>query len=599
MYAKCGLIGEADSIFTSCWDLDTVSCNIMISAYMKSRRLEDARRLFDVMHSKGCVSYTTMIMGFAQNDRWAEAVGIFRDMRNAGVAPNELALASVISSCSHLGGIWDCRMLHALSIKLQLEGQVLISTNLLHMYCVCSSLGEARSLFDEMPEKNIVSWNVMLNGYSKAGLVQLARELFERIPEKDVVSWGTMIDGYVQVECLSEALMLFSEMLGNGMGPNDVMVVDLISACGRSAAVNEGRQLHGAAAKRGFDCYDFVQATIIHFYAACSMIDLAHLQFEVGVKDHIASRNALIAGFLKNRMIEQARDLFNDMSTRDVFSWSTMISGYAQSEQPNMALELFSEMIASGVQPNQITMVSVCSAIASLGRFNEAKWAHEYVRRSCITFNDNLSAAIIDMYAKCSSINTALEVFYQVRDRVSTISPWNAIICGLAMHGHANLSLKTYSDLQQCPIKPNSITFIGVLSACCHAGFVDLGKKYFESMKSVYNIEPDIKHYGCMVDLLGRAGRLEEAEEIVRTMPMKADVVIWGTLLAACRTHGNLDIGERAADSLTRLEPSHGGGKVLLSNIYADAGRWDDVFLVRKEMQSGRIERSPGCSGVL
>lgn len=599
MYAKCGFVDDARYLFDCLSKLDPVSCNIMIAGYVKIGQLDNARRLFEIMPGKGCVSYTTMIMGLAQNDCWREAVEVFKDMRVAGVVPNYVTMASVMSACAHLGGIWNCRMLHVLVIKLQLEGLVLISTNLLHMYCLCSSVAEARSLFEEMPERNTVSWNVMLNGYAKAGLVDRARELFERIPAKDVVSWGTMIDGYVQVELLGEALMIYRAMLRTGVGPNDVMIVDLISACGRSMALGEGQQFHGITVKTSFDRHDFIQATIIHFYAACGRMSLARLQFEVGIKDHLASWNALIAGFIRNEMIDEARQIFNEMPERDVFSWSALIAGYAQSEQPNMALELFHQMVACGIQPNEITMVSVLSAIATLGTLKEGRWAHEYVCNNSIPLNDNLSAAIIDMYAKCGSIDSALRVFYQIREKASNVSPWNAIICGLAMHGHANLSLEVFSDLQSRRIKLNSITFIGVLTACCHAGLVELGKRYFKIMKNVYNLEPNIKHYGCMVDLLGRAGQLEEAEELVRGMPMKADIVIWGTLLAACRTHGNVEIGERAAKSLARLEPSHGAGRVLLSNIYADAGRWEDAFSIRRAMQIQRLKKSPGCSGVV
>ncbi|XP_022761990.1 pentatricopeptide repeat-containing protein At5g19020, mitochondrial [Durio zibethinus] len=601
MYIKCHFIEEAECFFTSCPTLDPVSYNIMISGYVKSGRFNEARNLFDQMPKKGCVSYTTMIMGFSSKGYWSEAIGIFKEMRNERILPNEVTLASLISACSAFGGIFICRMLHGLAVKVLLDEFVIVSTNLLHMYCALGSLRDGRDLFNNMPERNIVSWNVMLNGYAKAGEFELAKELFERIPvkEKDIVSWGTMVDAYVQVDWLREALLMFCAMLRKGLEASDVMIVDLVSACARMGAILEGSQLHGRIVKAGFDCYDFVQATIIHFYAAYGRVDLAYLQFEVGIKDHLASRNALIAGCIRNGMIEQARQLFSEMPERDVSSWSSMIAGYAKSEQPNVALQLFQEMIARGLQPNQMTMASVFSAIASLGILNEGRWAHKYVHNNSIALNDNLSAAIIDMYAKCGSISAALEVFYQIQDKTSTVSPWNAMICGLAMHGHASLSLEIYSDLERRHhIKQNSITFIGVLTACCHAGLVELGERYFMSMKSVHNIDPGIKHYGCMVDLLGRAGRVEEAEKMIRSMPMEADVVIWGTLLAACRTHGNVDIGEKAAENLARLEPCHGGGKVLLSNIYADAGRWEDVLSVRRVMQSQRMKKCPGYSGV-
>ncbi|XP_057486228.1 pentatricopeptide repeat-containing protein At5g19020, mitochondrial-like [Actinidia eriantha] len=598
LYAKCGVISDAQLVFDSFSVLDSVSCNIMIAGYVKLGRLNDARKLFDVMPHRGCVSYTTMIMGLAQNGCWSEAIRDFNGMRFVGLVPNEVTMSSVISAYSHLGGVWNCRLLHALVKKLGLEVFVLVSTNLVHMYCACSSLRAARTLFDEMPEPNIVSWNVILNGYSKVGFVDLARDLFERIPSRDVVSWGTIVNCYVQVGRLLEAFDMYRAMLRTGLGPNDVMIVDMISACGQSMALVEGKQFHGLTVKAGFDCYDFIQATIIHFYAVCREVDFARLQFELGSKDHVPSWNALIAGLVRNGVVDQARELFDEMPERDVFSWSSMISGYAQNEQPNMALELFHEMVTCCVKPNEITMVSVLSAIATLGLLKEGRWAHEFIRNNSIPLNDNLSAAIIDMYAKCGSIKTALEVFHQIRDKTTTVSPWNAIICGLAMHGHAGLSLQVFSDLQRRNIKLSVITFIGVLLACCHAGLVEAGKRHFESMKK-YGTEPNIKHYGCMVDLLGRAGKLEEAEDLIRSMPMKADVIIWGTLLAACRTHGNTEIGERAAENLARVEPSHGPGRVLLSSIYADAGRWEDAFLVRQAIRSHRMTRSPGYSGVV
>ncbi|KAF8369503.1 hypothetical protein HHK36_032478 [Tetracentron sinense] len=571
LYVKCGHVETARSIFDSCSLLNTAACNIMIAGYMKLRRLQDARQMFEITPDRDCVSFTTMIMGLAQNDYFVEALEVFKEMLVNGVTPNEVTLASVISAYTHVGEIQNGGMIHAIVIKLGLEAFNLVSTNLVHMYSLCSDIGAAKIIFDKMPERNIVTWNVMLNGYSKVGYVDLARDLFERIPVKDVVSWGTIISGYVRVGKLDEALTMYREMLRAGVGPNEVMIVDLVSACGRSAAIDE----------------------------ACCKINLACLQFELGNKDNVSSWNALIVGFVRNGMVTSARQIFNEMLERDVISWSSMISGHAQNGQPQLALELFHEMVASGVQPNEITMVSILSAIATSGTLEHGRWAHDYIHNNSIPLNDNLSAGLIDMYAKCGSINKALEVFYQIRDKAASVSPWNAIICGLAMHGHADMSLRVFSDLQGAHLIPNSITFIGVLTACCHAGLVEAGKRYFKCMKKEYNIEPSIKHYGCMVDLLGRAGRLEEAEQLTVSMPMKADVVIWGTLLAACRTHGNVEIGERAAENLAKLEPAHGAGRILLSNIYADAGRWDDVILVRRVMQNQRMTKLPGCSGVV
>ncbi|XP_073027492.1 pentatricopeptide repeat-containing protein At5g19020, mitochondrial [Primulina eburnea] len=600
MYSKCGLIWCAKSIFDTSLKLDCVSCNIMLGGYVKHGHLNDARELFVRMSARNCVSYTTVIMGLAQNEFYADAVGIFDEMRLLGLVPNEVTMASVVSAYARVDDLRQSgRLLHGLILKLGLDVFVLVSTNLVHLYCMSLRLADARMIFDAMKEKNVVSWNVMLNGYTKGGLLDMAKELFDGIIGKDVVSWGTIIDGYLQVGRLREALALYCEMRQIGLSPNEVMIVDVISSCGQETNFVEGQQFHGLAEKMGFVCYDFMQATLIRFYAACREVKLARLQFELGNKNHVACWNALIAGLIGNEMVDEASCLFNEMPERDVFSWSSMISGYSQNGQPALALKLFHEMVEKGFKPNEITMVSVLSAISTLGTLKEGRWAHEYIFNNSIPVNDNLSAAIIDMYAKCGSICTALEVFHQIQERTTNVSPWNAIICGLAMHGHAVASLRIFSDLQKRNIRLSAITFIGVLSACCHAGLVEDGENHFKSMNGIYGIQPNIKHYGCMIDLLGRAGRLREAEQLIKSMPMKADAVIWGTLLAACKTHGNTDIGETAAENVAKVEPSHGPSRVLLSNIYADVGRWHDALLVRRAVQDGKLSRSPGYSGVV
>ncbi|KAF9607725.1 hypothetical protein IFM89_038609 [Coptis chinensis] len=530
----------------------------MMGGYVKNDRLEDGMRLFERMPDRDCVSFTTMIMGLAKNGKRNEAIEIFKEMKLFGVSFNEVTLASLISAYSHLGGSYNGCMVHALAIKAGLEMFLLVSTNLVLIYCNSFRLGDAKVIFNEIPERNEVTWNVMLNGYSKMGLVDLARKLFDRIPVRDLVSWSTMIDCYVRADMLDEALSVYREMVSAGLAPNEVMIVDLVSACGRLVALDEGQQLHCWTVKTGLECYVFMQATIIHFYAACSMMDLACLQFESGRKDNITSWNALVAGFVRNKMVDLARQVFNEMPERDVVSWSSMVAGYAQIGQSDSTLELFHEMLESGVQPNEITMVSVLSSIASTGKMDHGKWVHDYIHDNSLPLNDNLSAALIDIYVT-----------------------------------------QSFSDLQRTHIRPNSITFIGVLSACCHAGLIEQGEWYFDSMKRVYGIEPNIKHYGCMVDLFGRCGRLAEAERLIMRMPMRADIVIWGTLLAASRTHGNVEIGERAAKNLAHLEPAHGASQVLLSNLYADVGWWNEVSLVRKTLQSQRLKKLPGYSGVV
>ncbi|KVI06678.1 Pentatricopeptide repeat-containing protein [Cynara cardunculus var. scolymus] len=521
-------------------------------------------------------------------------------------ADYEHTLVAALKSCSSLSApLLQGQRLHGHILKYGHDSNIFIRNSLISLYAKFGAMTDAESIFVSGSQSDRVSCNIMLAGYVKLGRLNDACQLFDKMPGKNNITFTTMIMGLAQNGFWYEAIQVFQEMRSLGLVPNEVTMSsllssyshvsgvrnDIISACGQVMAFSEGQQFHGLTVKSGFDCYDFIQSTIIHFYAACHHINLARTQFELGSKNHLSSWNALISGLVRNGMMESARELFDKMPTRDVFSWSSMISGYSQTEQPDRAVQLFHEMLDSGIKPNEVTMVSMVSAVATLGRLQEGRWAHRYIINNSIPVNDNLSAAIIDMYAKCGSIKNALQVFNEVRNKVLTISPWNAIICGLAMNGHARLSLAIFSDLEKSRIEVNSITFIGVLSACCHAGLVEEGRRHFKSMKNVYNIEPSVKHYGCMVDLLGRAGRLEEADEVIKSMPMEADVVIWGTLLAASRNYGNVEMGELAAKSLSKADPSHGPARILLSSLYIDAGRLDDAAFVRREMKSQRLTR--------
>ncbi|KAK8954956.1 Pentatricopeptide repeat-containing protein [Platanthera zijinensis] len=522
LYARCGQIYTAHRLFFSAALLSTASWNILLAAHLRcpnpDLHLDNARSLFGRMPHKDRVSFTTMIMALAKHGSAAEAVALFRDMMAAGVTPNEVTLAAVISSCSRIDSraAWMAKASHAAAAKCGLDGLLLVATNLVHGYAVSSNFDDAEALFAVMPEKNTVTWNVLLKGYAKAGCIKSARSVFDRIPEKDTVSWGTLIDGYLLAGSLEGALLAFREMLQEvESNPNEVMLVNLVSSCSLCTAIATGQQLHAVILKAGLDFHPFVQTTLIHLYSECSRIDLALLQFRCGSKN-LSSWNAMIAGFIQNNEMTAARQMFDEMPDRDVVSWSTMIAGYAQCGHHDAALTLFREMRRIGMQPNEITLVSALSAVAGSTSLEEGKWVLDYINNNSVPLTDNLCASLIDMHAKCGSIQNSIVLFNSVRETYAGISSWNAIICGLAMHGHADASLALFSGLLKTRIKPNSITFIGVLSACCHSGLVAIGRQYFDSIRSVYGLQPSIKHYGCMVDLLGRAGHLEEAEEVDR-----------------------------------------------------------------------------------
>ncbi|OEL23600.1 Pentatricopeptide repeat-containing protein [Dichanthelium oligosanthes] len=581
---------------------DAAAWNTLLAALARAGHLDRAQRLLEEMprSHRDAVSYTTVVTALARTGHAGRAVAVFRRMLAEDVVPNEVTLAGVVTAFTSHGAPAIVGVVHGLALRRGLDGFVIVATNLVHAYAGLSEFCSAHAVFNRMPDRNTVTWNAMLNGYVKAGMMEMAAEVFWKIPERDEVSWLTMIDGYIRADLISDALKAYVHMVGEvDANGNETMLVDLVKACARYSFVAEGQQLHSVILKNGFDAHAFVQATLIHFYGCYGLIGLAQVQFRLSDKSHIASWNALLAGLLRRGLMHEARQLFDDMPERDTISWSTLISGYVLNGCSDMALQLFFSMLNAGVEPNEITLATALSAVSESGTLDQGRWIHYYIINRSIRVTDNLSAGLIAMYAKCGSVADAVQLFNHASDKFSSISPWNAMICSLAVHGYAHMSLDLFWQLQRTDIKPNSVTFIGVLNACCHTGMVAEGKQYFESMMREFGIQPTIKHYGCMVDLLGRAGYLEEAEQLVAMMPMKADKVIWGSILSAARAKGNVGLGERAAEELAKLDQTHGASKVALSNIYADAGRWTNVSVVRKELQDEHLERKSGSSGIV
>lgn len=373
----------------------------------------------------------------------------------------------------------------------------LVTNSLVRMCLEVGVLELARSVFDTMPVRDLISWNSLLTGYLRAGEVDMAREVFDKMPQRDVVSCNAMIDGYGK---------------------------------------------HGKC--------------------------------------------------------ELAEEVFNATSVRDVVTWTSMISVFVLNHRPGKGLGLFREMLSSGVRPDAPAIVSVLSAIADLGFVEEGKWLHTYV------FNNKLhrgcsfiGSALINMYAKCGQIENAYSVFRNICHR-RNVGDWNSMISGLALHGLGHEAIKVFLDLEREEIEPDDITFLGLLSACNHGGLVEEGQFYFETMQVKYKVVPKIQHYGGIIDLLCRAGRLEEALGVMRDLPLEPDVLIWKNILSACVKHNDVVMGHTAALRAIELAPEDSSCYVLLSNIYAKQGRWDDVSKVRSMMKKRGVRKIPGCSSI-
>ncbi|XP_011023127.1 PREDICTED: pentatricopeptide repeat-containing protein At5g08510 [Populus euphratica] len=440
--------------------------------------------------------------------------------------------------------------------------------------------------------------------YSKTLIVELLRipdipyahKLFNQSPYPTVFLYNKLIKAYSSQNQPRQCLSLYSQMLLKGCPPNELTFTFLFPACASFYSLLHGKVIHTHFIKSGFDFDVYALTALVDMYAKLGVLMLARQVFdEMTVRD-IPTWNSLIAGYSRSRDMEGALELFKLMPSRSVVSWTTMISGYSQNGMYTKALEMFLKMEKDKeVRPNEVTIASVFSACAKLGALEVGERIESYARDNGLMKNLYVSNTLLEMYARCGKIDAARHVFNEIGKRRNLCS-WNSMMMGLAVHGRSNEALQLYDQMLGEGIEPDDVTFVGLILACTHGGLVAKGWQLFQSMETNFSIVPKLEHYGCMVDLLGRAGELQEAYDLVKSMPMKPDSVIWGTLLGACSFHSNVEFAEIAAESLFQVEPWNPGNYVILCNIYASAQRWDGVAKLRKLMKGGQITKAAGYS---
>ncbi|XP_058225473.1 pentatricopeptide repeat-containing protein At3g29230-like [Rhododendron vialii] len=405
----------------------------------------------------------------------------------------------------------------------------------------------------------------------------------------DVVLQTGLIDFYAKVGDLRSAEKVFEEMTERDVVANNVM----LSGFTKHGFVEEARRLFDSMQERDSCSWN----SMITCYCKLGQIDSARLMFDRSPVKDVVSWNAIIDGYCKLGQLMNAEELFVRMgSVKNSVTWNTMIAGYVQSREFGRAMRAFQQMQAQNVKPTEVTMVSLLSACAHLGAVDMGEWIHAYIRSKNFKVDVVLGNALIDMYCKCGSIEAALDVFHGLT--VKNTFCWNSVIVGLGMHGYGEEAVNAFIAMEKENLKPDEVTFVGLLSGCSHSGLVSAGRRYFSHMSSVFGIQPGIEHYGCMVDLLGRAGLLQEALDVIKTMPMKPNSVVWGTLLRACRVHKDTKFIEQVTQYLLELETNDEGNYVVLSNLYASLNRWDDVNFCRKLMTQRGVRKTPGCSSI-
>ncbi|KAK4271069.1 hypothetical protein QN277_019817 [Acacia crassicarpa] len=448
-----------------------------------------------------------------------------------------------------------------------------------------------------------------------------ARSIFDCFPLPDTFIWNTMMRAYLNAQNPAQSLALYFQMHNlKNLSLDGFSLSLVLQACGRCKDCDNGTMIHSQVVKLGF-CHDlYVQTALIEMYAKCGFIEYAGKVLDLMVEPDLVSHNVLLSEYVKFGEIQKAHELFDKMPQRDLVSWNTIIHGYAslgdswapqklfdttigsdeqRQKQSNQALKLFHNMQLANVAPDNITLISVLNACGNVGALGMGKLIHEYIEKNNrIGIDMKLGTSLLDMYAKCGDIDSSVRIFEQLKEK--DVFTWSVMIMGFSNHGLGHLALEYFTNMVAEGIEPNDVTFIGVLSACSHIGMVKTAWNYFKSMSSVYRIDPKIEHYGCMVDILGRAGRLGEAMELIRTMPLSPDAIIWRAFLGACRIHKNIELAEEATVNLLELEPHVDGNYVLLSNIYSQAMKWDKVKNVRKMMKKNvnLQKKVPGTSSI-
>ncbi|KAL3620858.1 hypothetical protein CASFOL_035770 [Castilleja foliolosa] len=440
----------------------------------------------------------------------------------------------------------------------------------------------------------------MVSMYASSGDIASAGAIFHSTPNPSSLLFNSIIRAFSLYKLSQETLHIYAQMRSLSFRGDHFTYPFVLKSISDLGLFSLGKCIHGSSMKDGLQFDLYVGTSLIDMYVKCSeLADARKLFDEMPVRD-VASWNALISGYMRDGAVNLARDVFDDMPMKNIFSWTTMISGYTQNGLASEALQLFEEMStdSSEVKPNWVTIMSILPACGHLSALERGKQIHKFAREKGLDSHPSVQIALVGMYAKCGSLSEARLCFNRINPNLRNTVAWNTMITAYASHGLGMDAVRTFESMIQDGARPDEITFTGLLSGCNHAGLVDIGLNYFDSMSSVYFVEKRHEHYACVVDLLGRAGRLAEAYGVVSKMTMQAGPSVWGSLLANGKCHRNLEIAELAAEKLFVLEPENSGNYVILSNMYAEAGMWDEVDNLRARLRSQSVRKNPGCSWI-
>ncbi|KAF7838456.1 pentatricopeptide repeat-containing protein [Senna tora] len=619
------------------WVIKCVATDIFVETaivdlYVKCGRMNEAAMKFLQMPIHNVVSWTAIISGFVQADDSINALKFFKDMRDTGEDINTYTVTSVLSACAKPGMLKEAGQIHSLILKLPPSLDAKVQAALINMYtkigevelselafgkmdnmkdpCILAAMvsscahnqnsAKAVELFQIMLQEGVRPDNYCISSvlsiisclnlvrqmhsytlksglvtdvtvgsslftiYSKCGCLEESHRVFEEVPEKDNVSWASMISGFVEHGCPDKALQLFKEMLSHEILPDYLTLTATLTACA-AGFLQIGKEIHGYAFRLGMGTNKVVGGALVSMYSKC-------------------------------RSLELARKVFEMLPQKDVVACSSLVSGYAQNGFVEEALLLFHDMIRTDLAVDTFTISSVLRAIALLNRSPIGTQLHAYIEKLGLQSNVSVGSSLVTMYSQCGSLEDCRKAFDHIEK--PDLIGWTAIIVSYAQHGKGLEALAAYELMRREGIQPDEVTLVGVLLACSHSGLVEEAFSYFNAMVKDFNIKPGHRHYACIVDLLGRSGRLREAESFINSMPIEPDALIWGTLLAACKVHGDFELGKLAAKKVMELSPSDAAAYVSFSNMCADLGQWEEVVRIRGLMKGSGTNKEPGWSFV-
>ena len=515
-------------------DTDIMVATGLIDMYGRCRDVDQAKIVFSkVSVALDVAAYNSLMGAFVRKGRHHEALRLLSEMWTRDVKPNTITFINALSACVAPENLRDGKFIHT-----------------------CIS--------DDLLESNVVLRNALMTMYGKCGDPTNARIMFGKVEKRNVVSWTSMITECTRQGCNREALDYFYQMQEQGVEPDKVTFISALSACASLESMAEGKEIHALVTYKGFELDVITGTALVNMYGKCKLLD-----------------DALAA--------------FNNITQQTVISWNAIITVYAQQGLGHEALELFRKMQQEeGMEPDKVTFIGILTACACIGALDEGIAIHNHIADLGLESDFVISNAIVNMYGKCAALQKAQSVFDNMHNR--NVVTWTALITAYAQQGHGSEALNLYKKMQEEKVMPNATTFLSLISACSHAGLVDEGLFYFSSMRDEHGIEPTYEHYGSMVDLLGRAGLLTEAEDFISKMPMEADACVWTSLLGACRMHGDMERAKRAAENVVYLEGNNASAYVLLFNMYALDGKENDMERIRKMMRKRGIDKQLGCS---